>query len=54
MVLGIFGVIATLSINELIGTIVLALDDTTALFMAILSIIGLLSIFKEICYRLES
>ena len=51
LVLGIFGVIATLSINELIGAVDLALYDTSDLFMAFLSIIGLLSIFIERGYQ---
>lgn len=50
IVLGIFGVIATLSINELIGTVYF-LDNTAALSIPVLTIIGLLSIFIERGYQ---
>ncbi|ADZ09854.1 hypothetical protein Metbo_1627 [Methanobacterium lacus] len=51
LVLGIFGVIATLSINELIGTVYLFFDSSASVSIVVLTIIGLLSIFIERGYQ---
>lgn len=49
--LGIFGVIATLTINELIGTVYLFFDSSASVSIVVLTIIGLLSIFIERGYQ---